>query len=212
MQACHFGGVIALPAGPPPASISGISRAVPSYDRCVIGYLFLAFIIVPVVEIFMITQVASQLGWLPTIVLVIGVSMVGAWLVKREGMGVIRRVREAASNGKLPTNELADGAMIFFASALMLTPGFITDFIGLALLLPPIRAILRPPVISFFTSRLEVRTTSFGGSAFGGPRSRGFGRATPGFGREVFDVDGVRPPADADITDITPEPPEIPPG
>jgi len=128
----------------------------------VIGYLFLAFIVVPVVEIFMITQVASQLGWLPTILLVIGVSLVGAWLVKREGLSVIGRVRDATGKGKLPTNELADGAMIFFASALMLTPGFLTDFIGLALLTPPVRAILRPPVISFFTSRLEVRTASFG--------------------------------------------------
>lgn len=188
----------------------GISRGLSSYDKGVIGYLFLAFIVVPVVEIFMITQVASQLGWLSTILLVIGVSMVGAWLVKREGLSVIRRVRDAAGRGKLPTNELADGAMIFFASALMLTPGFITDFVGLALLIPPVRALLRPPVISFFTSRLEVRTAGFGGGVFnsGGP---GFGRRTPGFGREVFDVDGAQPTADADLTDITPDPPELPP-
>ena len=116
----------------------------------------------------MITQVASQLGWLSTIVLVIGVSLVGAMLVKREGLSVIRRVRDVAGRGKLPTNELADGAMIFFASALMLTPGFITDFVGLALLIPPIRALLRPPVISFFSKRLEVRTAGFGSAVFGG--------------------------------------------
>ena len=176
-----------------------------------IAYLFLAFIVVPVVEIFMITQVASQLGWLPTILLVIGVSMAGAWLVKREGLSVIRRVRDTAGNGKLPTNELADGAMIFFASALMLTPGFITDFVGLALLIPPIRALLRPPVISFFTSRLEVRTASFGSATFGGGSRPGFGRSGPGFGREVFDVDGTQAPADADLTDITQDPPELPP-
>ena len=176
----------------------------------VIGYLFIAFIVVPVVEIFMITQVASQLGWATTIVLVIGVSLAGAWLVKREGLSVIRRVRDAASNGKLPTNELADGAMIFFASALMLTPGFITDFIGLALLLPPIRALLRPPVISFFSSRIEVRTQGFGGAAFGGPGTGGFSRRPPGYGRQVFDADSAPKPADADLTDITPEPPELP--
>lgn len=177
----------------------------------VIPYLFVAFIVVPVVEIFMITQVASQLGWFPTIVLVIGVSLVGAMLVKREGLSVIRRIRESAGQGRLPTNELADGAMIFFASALMLTPGFITDFVGLALLIPPIRAILRPPVISFFTSRLEVRTAGFGSAAFGGRPPGGFGRRTPGFGREVFDADAAPTPADADLTDITPEPPELPP-
>lgn len=175
----------------------------------VIGYLFLAFIVVPVVEIFMITQVASQLGWFPTIVLVIGVSMVGAWLVKREGLGVIRRVSAATSTGKLPTQELADGAMIFFASALMLTPGFLTDFIGLALLIPPIRAILRPPLISYFKKRIEVRTAGFGGAAFGASRSPGFGRQTPGFGRDVFDAGSEPKPMDADLTDITPEPPEL---
>lgn len=189
----------------------GISGTVLSYDRGVIGYLFLAFIVIPVVEIFMITQVASQLGWLPTIFLVIGVSLVGAWLVKREGLSVIRRVRDAAGQGKLPTNELADGAMIFFASALMLTPGFLTDFVGLALLIPPMRAILRPPVISFFRSRIEVRTAGFGGAVFGGQRPGGSGRPGAGFGREVFDADSARRPADADITDITPEPPELPP-
>lgn len=177
-----------------------------------IGYLFLAFIVVPVVEIFMITQVASQLGWLSTIVLVIGVSLVGAMLVKREGLSVIRRVRDVAGRGKLPTNELADGAMIFFASALMLTPGFITDFVGLALLIPPIRALLRPPVISFFSKRLEVRTAGFGSAVFGGRPGgpAGFGRRNPGFGRTVFDAEASRPAADADLTDITPEPPELP--
>jgi len=176
----------------------------------VIGYLFLAFIVVPVVEIFMITQVASQLGWFPTIVLVIGVSMVGAWLVKREGLGVIRRVSAATTTGRLPTNELADGAMIFFASALMLTPGFITDFIGLALLIPPIRAVLRPRIISYFKKRVEVRTTGFGGATFGASRNPGFGRRTPGSGRAVFDAGSEPKPMDADLTDITPEPPELP--
>ena len=188
---------------------TGITSTALSYDMGVIGYLFLAFIVVPVVEIFMITQVASQLGWFPTIVLVIGVSMVGAWLVKREGLGVMGRVRAGTATGKLPTNELADGAMIFFASALMLTPGFITDFIGLALLIPPIRAVLRPPIISYFKKRLEVRTAGFGGAAFGASRSAGFGRPTPGFGRDVFDAGSKPKPMDADLTDITPEPPEL---
>lgn len=182
-----------------------------------VAFLFLAFIVVPVVEIFLITQVASQIDWLPTIVLVIAVSMVGAWLVKREGLSVISRVRRALSAGNVPTNELADGAMIFFASALMLTPGFLTDFVGLALLTPPIRAVLRPPVIAFFKKRIDVKTSGFGsavfgGSSVGGAASQGspFGRAhRPGFGRDVFDVDANRSPADADITDITPEPPEL---
>lgn len=153
-------------------------------------YLFIAFIVVPVLEIFLITQVAGQLGWLETIVLVIGVSLVGAWLVKREGLNVIRRIQESFRGAKLPTDDLADGAMIFFASALMLTPGFLTDALGLALLLPPIRAVIRPAVIRFFRQRVEVRSSGFGGTF----------RPGPGFGRTVHDVRGA---ADAEATDIT---------
>jgi UPF0716 protein FxsA len=179
-----------------------------------VAVLFIAFIVVPVVEIFLITQVASQLNWLPTIALVIGVSVIGAWLVKREGLSVINRVRTALKAGTIPTNELADGAMIFFASALMLTPGFLTDFVGLALLIPPIRAILRPPVIAFFKKRLDVKTSGFGSAVFGNSTSDApnpFGNTPrPGFGRDVFDAQSSRPVADADITDITPEPPELP--
>ncbi len=182
------------------------------------AYLFIAFIVVPVVEIFLITQVASQIDWLPTIALVIGVSLIGAFLVKREGTGVINRVRDGFRGGKLPTDELANGAMIFFASALMLTPGFLTDFVGLALLTPPIRAILRPPVIDFFKKRVEVKASNIGvgfGGTMGAGRSGASGfpgpgfRGKPGFGRNVYDVDANQSPVDADITDITPDPGEL---
>lgn len=182
-------------------------------------YLFLAFIVVPVIEIFLITQVASQFDWPLTIVLVIGVSMIGAWLVKREGMGVIDRVRTALNSGKLPTDELANGAMIFFASALMLTPGFLTDFLGLALLIPPIRALLRPPVVAFFKKRVDVKTQGIGGALFNAQRQqrqqRPPGRwpgSGPGAGRDVFDATARPSAQDADITDITPDPPELPNG
>ena len=183
-------------------------------------WLFVAFIVLPVVEIFLITQVAGQIGWLPAILLVIGVSLAGAWLVRREGMSVIRRVRDALRSGRMPTNELADGAMIFFASALMLTPGFLTDALGLCLLIPPIRAVLRPPVIAFFRKRLEVRVSGLGGGAaasgfgsdpFGGAGGfGGFGRARRG---DVYDVDesGIRPDEPdrtGDSTDDEP-PPEL---
>lgn len=181
-----------------------------------VALLFIAFIVIPVVEIFLITQVASQLDWPITLVLVIGVSVVGAWLVKREGLSVINRVRDGLSQGRLPTNELADGAMIFFASALMLTPGFLTDFVGLALLIPPIRAVLRPFVVSFFKKRVELKAANIGVN-IGGPRAGGFGGFTgggaasgrPGFGRDVYDVSASRPTAEAQATDITPEPEEL---
>ncbi|MEM8926232.1 MAG: FxsA family protein [Actinomycetota bacterium] len=157
------------------------------------AWLFVAFIVLPVVEIWLITQVAGQIGWAYAIVTVIGVSLAGAWLVRREGIGVIRRLQTALQSGRMPTKELADGAMIFFAAALMLTPGFLTDGLGLALLIPPIRAVLRPPVIAFFRRRMEVRVGALGGGAqMGGFGSFG-GFGQPGRG-DVFDVDesGIR--------------------
>lgn len=159
-------------------------------------WLFLAFIVLPVLEIYLITQVAGQIGWPLALVLVIAVSAAGAWLVRREGLGVIRRVRERVQTGQMPTNDLADGAMIFFASALMLTPGFLTDALGLALLIPPIRALIRPPLVAYFRRRIDVRVADatggasfFGaGSPFGGGGPFGAGRRGPGRG-DVYDVD-----------------------
>ncbi len=181
----------------------GAPHAVTS--EVVFRYLFVAFIVLPVLEIFLITRVAGGIGWLPTIVLVISISLAGAFLVRREGLGVIERVRSSLRSVRLPTNDLADGAMIFFASALMLTPGFLTDAIGLALLIPPIRAVLRPPVIAFFQKRLEVRASGFGQQGFG---PAGFGGAA-GTRFGAHDVTGRPAPADADVEDITPEPPEL---
>ena len=156
--------------------------------------MFLAFIVLPVLEIWLITEVAGPLGWPLTILLVIGVSLAGAALVRREGLGVIRRVQNGLSAGRLPTDELANGAMIFFASALMLTPGFLTDGVGLALLLPPIRAVLRPPMIAFFRRRVDVRIggSGFGAGGLGGFPGGPFGRSR----RDVMDVDGRPRPDD----------------
>lgn len=165
----------------------------------VVIWLFLAFIVLPIAEIWLITQVAGEVGWALTLVLVIAVSAAGAFLVRREGIGVIRRVRGSLQGGRIPTNDLADGAMIFFASALMLTPGFLTDGVGLALLIPPIRAVLRPPIIAFFRRKVDVRVARFGGAGGGRP----FGPSGP-FGnprrRDVYDVDGDN------VSDQTPGP------
>ncbi len=156
--------------------------------------MFVAFIVLPVLEIYLITQVAGQVGWPLAIVLVIAISAAGAWLVRREGLGVIGRVRESLRAGRMPANDLADGAMIFFASALMLTPGFLTDALGLALLIPPIRAVLRPPVIAFFRRRIDVRVANATGG-LGGFGSFGTGPSGPSARRsrpdDVLDVDVV---------------------
>ncbi len=117
--------------------------------------LALLFLVVPFVELFLLIQVGQALGAVPTILGLILVSVVGAWLVKREGLGVLRRAQEHVRNGQVPGQELVDGVLILFAGALLLTPGFLTDLIGILLLVPPVRALLRATA----SARLAKRAT-----------------------------------------------------
>jgi UPF0716 protein FxsA len=116
--------------------------------------LLVLFIIVPIVELAVIIQVGQALGVVPTIVMLLAVSFVGSWLVKREGMGVWRRFRQQMEAGHVPGRELADGAMIMLAGALLLTPGFVTDVVGILLLLPPVRAAIRASALRRLTDRV----------------------------------------------------------
>jgi UPF0716 protein FxsA len=109
----------------------------------VIALLVLVFIAVPIAEIAVIIKVGSWLGVGETIALLLGVSLLGIWLVKRQGIGVLRRMREQMNAGRVPGTEMVDGALLLFAGALLIPPGFITDVVGLLLLLPPVRAGIR---------------------------------------------------------------------
>jgi UPF0716 protein FxsA len=116
--------------------------------------LFLCFIVLPIVELAVIVQVAGSIGVGETILLLIVVSAVGAWLVKREGLGVLRRIRGSLDRGQVPARDLIDGALLLFAGALLLTPGFVTDVLGLSLCLPPVRAGVRAVVARRLRGRL----------------------------------------------------------
>jgi UPF0716 protein FxsA len=105
--------------------------------------LAIAFILVPLAELAVLIAVGDIIGLLPTLVLLLVVSVAGAWLAKREGLAAWRRFNLAMADGRIPTVEVADGAMILLAGALLLTPGFLTDVAGILLLLPPTRALAR---------------------------------------------------------------------
>ena len=102
--------------------------------------LVLAFVVVPLVELWVIGEVASALSWGPTLVLLLVDSVVGAVLVRREGSRAWQRFRTALSEGRVPDDEIIQGALLLFGGALLLTPGFVTDVVGLALVLPITRA------------------------------------------------------------------------
>ena len=105
--------------------------------------LLIALLLVPLLELYVLIQVSEAISLPLTIVLLIVMSILGAWLLKREGLATWRRAREAMARGTMPTAELTDGVMILFGAALMLTPGFITDVFGLLLILPPTRVPLK---------------------------------------------------------------------
>jgi UPF0716 protein FxsA len=105
--------------------------------------LVVLFILVPLVEIAVIIQVGSWLGVLNTIGLLILISVLGAYLVKRQGVGLVRRVQAELAAGRVPGSALVDGALLLVGGTMLLLPGFVTDAFGLLLLLPPVRAGIR---------------------------------------------------------------------
>lgn len=107
-----------------------------------IGIVFLLLLLVPLAELWVIVQVAQGIGVLNAIGLLLLVSIAGAWLLKQQGMATWRRLQATLQRGEMPTNEVTDGAMILLGGALLLTPGFITDVVGLVLLVPVTRATL----------------------------------------------------------------------
>ena len=116
-------------------------------------WLFLAFVIVPLVEIMLFYYVGSVIGIGPTIAIVIATAFVGSWLVSRQGRYTWIRIQEEIVAGNPPTAHLVHGAMILVAGALLLTPGFMTDIVGLLLMIPGVREALR----GWFVRRLQSR-------------------------------------------------------
>ena len=181
----------------------------------------LALIIVPVVELYVVYQIGDAIGFLPTVGLLLLISFVGAWLVRREGSGAWRRIQETLLQGNMPSKEIADGALIVFGGTLLLTPGFFTDAVGLAMLIPPLRAPVRNWLVKRTADRTRVATTQYAGArfeqTFGQNLGQNFGpgASAGGFGRgPVFDAEGreaARPAEDVDLTrrDSPTTPPEL---
>lgn len=121
--------------------------------------LAVAFLVVPLLELYLLIQVGQVIGGWTTIAILLLVSVTGAFLVRREGARTWRAFRLATSTGRVPAKEVADGALVLLGGALLLTPGFVTDVVGLACLLPPSRAVLRRLLTSLVTRRLLRRQT-----------------------------------------------------
>lgn len=161
-----------------------------------IGVLLLAFLLVPLLELYVFVQVADAIGFLPTVAWIVLVSVAGAWVVKREGMSALRRANDQVARGQVPTNELVNGMLILFGGALLLTPGFFTDVLGLLLVLPPTRALLRGTVKRRFVASGPILVTR-GVGGFGG-----FGPTGPSRRRDVWDAESWEDPAGPDRPEL----------
>jgi UPF0716 protein FxsA len=115
--------------------------------------LILLFIVVPIAEIYVIIQVGQAIGVLWTILLLIADSIIGARLLSWQGRRAWQRFQEALAEGRVPHREVMDGVLIIVGGAFLLAPGFITDAVGLVLLIPPSRALVRGVLARAIISR-----------------------------------------------------------
>jgi UPF0716 protein FxsA len=139
--------------------------------------LFALFIVVPLVEIYVIIQVGEAIGPWWTILLLVLDSILGSWLIKREGSRAFRALREALDSGRMPARELADGALILIGGTLMLAPGFVTDGFGILMILPLTRPFFRTALTRVVASRLVALGP---GRPGGPPFSQGRDARRPG--------------------------------
>lgn len=159
--------------------------------------LLLVFIVVPVLELWVLWQIGSAIGILPTIALLLLDSVLGAALMRWQGRAAWMRFNGALAEGRVPGKEVIDGVLVIFGGALLLTPGFLSDFLGLMLLLPPTRAVIRGVLVRRYSERL-VASAATGADARMG-RVFTFGSARGGPARA--DGDDV---VDSTATDVRP--------
>ena len=143
------------------------------------------FILVPIAELAVIIQVGQSIGVWWTIALLIVDSILGSLLMRSQGRIAWRRFNEALRNARIPAREVADGVLVIFGGALLLTPGFLTDILGLLFLLPPTRALIRRVFLRQAMKRITVSMA---------------GVQAPYPGRRADDVEGTAVDADATRT------------
>jgi len=135
------------------------------------------FLVVPIVELALAIQVGRWIGAVPTILLLIFESLLGAWIVKREGVAAWRALVASAESGRPPARELADAVLVLIGGTLLLTPGFLTDVVGFLFVIPVTRALVRRPVTRWLARAVARRVVASGPFvSFGGfpPPGAGF--------------------------------------
>ena len=124
--------------------------------------LFLLFTIVPVLELYLLIKIGGMIGALNTVLIILVTAIIGASLAKSQGLMVLSQIQQALNEGRLPASELLHGLIILLGGVALLTPGFITDLIGLSMLIPHIREVYIRIVQGIIKRRVETGTWDVG--------------------------------------------------
>ena len=128
--------------------------------------LVFLFIAVPIAEISVLIRVGSSIGALNTIIFVIFTAVLGAYLVRQQGFATLSKLQQETNAGRVPAMQIAEGVALLFAGAVLMTPGFITDAVGFAILIPPVRqAFIAWAAKNFFKGGV---TTAYSGNVYQG--------------------------------------------
>ena len=164
--------------------------------------MVVVFVVVPLAELAVVVAAAESFGLGVTLFALLAFSLAGAWLTRREGTAVWRRANRELAAGRPPTRELLDGAMVLGGGALLLTPGFLTDLVGLLLLLPPTRVLLRPLVMRAMSRRAGAVITT------AGPAGHSAGFRSVIIDTDLTDTSRDRPQPTAKVIRVEPNPPD----
>jgi UPF0716 protein FxsA len=124
----------------------------------------IALLVLPILEILVIVAVGEAIGAWPTFLLLVVAAVLGVWLIRREGGRAWRALNQAVQSGRMPARELADGVVVLVGGTLLLVPGFITDVLGLLLVLPFTRPVARSLLASAISKRMIMVPNAFGGA------------------------------------------------
>jgi UPF0716 protein FxsA len=139
-------------------------------------YLFLLFTVVPLIELWLLVLLGEATrAWVPILLILVD-AVAGTALLRWQGLRTLRRIQEDLAAGRMPGDTLVDGALILVAAVLLITPGMLTDFVGFALLIPPLRKLVKRGVTAWMRKHVEVRTANLttgfqGGGAGDGSQS-----------------------------------------
>jgi UPF0716 protein FxsA len=136
------------------------------------GVVLLVLLVLPFVELAVFIGAIDLVGFLPTLVAVIVLAALGIWLVKRQGLDVWRRAQTRLRAGEVPSAEVVNGILVLAAGVALAIPGFVSSAVGLALLVPPVRALVRSLLLRRFEQRVEAALAGPVGAVFGGRRLR----------------------------------------